>query len=106
MKKEAFREYNEMFLFKNIQIIILNVFIYGYAGSWWLCEGVLSLRQAGTPLQLQCTGLSLWWLPFLRLTDSSVDSVVVAHGFSCPVACAIFPDQGSNLCPLHLQAGS
>ena len=28
-------------------------------------------------------------------------SVVVVHGLSCPVACGIFPDQGSNLCPLH-----
>ena len=27
--------------------------------------------------------------------------VVAVHGLSCPVACEIFPDQGSNLCPLH-----
>ena len=27
-------------------------------------------------------------------------SVIVAHGPSCPKACGIFPDQGSNLCPL------
>ena len=25
---------------------------------------------------------------------------------SCPVACGIFPDQGSKLCPLHCQANS
>ena len=31
-------------------------------------------------------------------------SVVVAHGFSCPVACVIFPHQGPNSRPLHLQA--
>ena len=30
----------------------------------------------------------------------------VAHGPSCSVACGIFPDQGSNPCPLHWQAGS
>ena len=36
----------------------------------------------------------------------SAGSVVVAHGLSCPVACAIFPDQASNLCPLHWQAAS
>ena len=35
---------------------------------------------------------------------SSTGSVVVAHGLSCSVACGIFPDQGSNLCPLHWQA--
>ena len=33
-------------------------------------------------------------------------SVVVAHGPSCSVACRIFPDQGSNPCPLHWQADS
>ena len=33
-------------------------------------------------------------------------SVVVAHGPGCSVACGIFPDQGSNPCPLHWQADS
>ena len=33
-------------------------------------------------------------------------SVIVAHGPSCSVACGIFPDQGSNPCPLHWQADS
>ena len=31
-------------------------------------------------------------------------SVVVAYRFSCPTACGIFLDQGSNPCPLHWQA--
>ena len=30
-----------------------------------------------------------------------VGSVVVAHRLCCSVACGIFPDQGSNQCPLH-----
>ena len=30
----------------------------------------------------------------------------MAHGPSCSAACAILPDQGSNLCPLHWQAYS
>ena len=30
----------------------------------------------------------------------------VAHGLSCPVACGIFLDQGSNPCPLHWRAYS
>ena len=33
-------------------------------------------------------------------------SVIVVHGLSCPVACGIFPDQGSNPCPLCWQADS
>ena len=28
-------------------------------------------------------------------------SVAVAHGLSCPAVCGSFPDQGSNICPLH-----
>ena len=33
-------------------------------------------------------------------------SIDVGHRLSSPVACGIFPDQGSNLCPLHWQADS
>ena len=32
--------------------------------------------------------------------------IVVAHRLSCPVACGIFLDQGSDLCPLRWQADS
>ena len=61
-------------------------------------EGHSSLRCAGRslsrPLLLRSTG-------FRR-----AGSVVVAHGPSCSAACGIFPDQGSNPCPLHWQADS
>ena len=33
-------------------------------------------------------------------------SVIVAHAPSCSAACGLFPDQGSNPCPLHWQADS
>ena len=43
----------------------------------------------------------------LRSTGSRrAGSAIVAHGPSCPAACGIFPDQGSNPCPLHWQADS
>ena len=64
------------------------------------------MRQAGGHLHcgaraFHCRGLSL------RSTGSRrADSVVVAHGPSCSAACGIFPDQGSNPCPLHWQADS
>ena len=35
-----------------------------------------------------------------------VGSIVVTCGLSCSTACGIFPDQGSNPCPLHWQADS
>ena len=46
------------------------------------------------PLLLQSTG------------SRRAGSVVVAHGPSCSAACGIFPDQGSNPCPLRWQADS
>ena len=33
-------------------------------------------------------------------------SAVTAHGLCCSMGCGIFPDQGSNPCPLHWQADS
>ena len=54
-----------------------------------------------------CTGLSLSRPLLLQSTGSRcAGSVVVAHGSSRSVACGIFPDQGSNPCPLHWQADS
>ena len=54
-----------------------------------------------------CAGLSPSWPLLLRSTGSRrAGSVVVAHGPSCSAACGIFPDQGSNPCPLHQQADS
>ena len=55
----------------------------------------------------RCAGLSLSRPLLLRSTGSRrAGSVVVAHGPSCSAACGIFPDQGSNPCPLHWQADS
>ena len=55
----------------------------------------------------RCAGLSPSRPLLLRSTGSRrAGSVVVAHGLSCSAACGIFPDQGSNPCPLHRQADS
>ena len=54
-----------------------------------------------------CTALSLSSPLLLQSTGSRrAGYVVVAHGPSCSAACGIFPDQGSNPCPLHWQADS
>ena len=71
---------------------------------------------------LRCAGFSLQWLLLLRSMGSRLTgfrscstwaSAVVARGLSScssqaslPAACGIFPDQGSNPCPLHWQADS
>ena len=60
----------------------------GHSSSWY---ADLSLSQ---PLLLRSTG------------SRRTGSVFVAHGPSCSAACGIFPDQGSNPCPLHRPADS
>ena len=55
----------------------------------------------------RCAGLSLSRPLLLRSTGSRrAGSAVAAHGPTCSASCGIFPDQGSNPCPLHWQADS
>ena len=89
-------------------LIIIYLFIY-----FWLCwvfvsvQGLSVVAASGGHSSLRCTGLSLSWPLLLRSTGSRrAGAVVVAHGPGCSAACGIFPDQGSNLCPLHRQADS
>ena len=79
---------------------------------FWLCWVFVSVRGLSLVVasrghsSSRCAGLSLWWPLLLRSTGSRrAGSVVVVHGPSCS-ACGIFPDQGSNPCPLHWQADS
>ena len=86
----------------------INLFIY-----FWLCwvfvsvQGLSLVAASGGHSSSHCAGLSLSRPLLLRSTGSRrAGSVVVAHGPSCLTACGIFPDQGSNPCPLHWQADS
>ena len=90
--------------FKNF----IYLFIY-----LWLCCVFISLRglspvvASGGPSSSRCAGLSLSRPLLLQSTGSRrAGSVIVAHGPSRSAACGIFPDQGSNPCPLHWQADS
>ena len=79
----------------------------------WLCWVFVSVRglslvaASGGHSSSRCAGLSLS-RPLLLLSTGSrrAGSVVVAHGPSCSAPCGIFPDQGTNPCPLHWQADS
>ena len=80
---------------------------------FWLCWVFVSVRglslvaASGGHSSSQCASLSLSRPLLLQSTGSRrAGSVVVAHGPSCSAACGIFPDQGSNPCPLHWQADS
>ncbi|XP_049557103.1 coiled-coil domain-containing protein 17 isoform X1 [Orcinus orca] len=56
---------------------------------------------------LQYAGLSLLWPLPLRSTGSRrAGSAAMAYGPSLSAACGIFPDWGTNPCPLHRQADS
>ena len=81
------------------------IFIYLFL---WLCWVFVSVRglslvvASGGHSSSRCAGLSLSRPLLLRSTGSRrTDSVIVAHGPSCSAACGIFPEQGSNPCPLH-----
>ena len=70
-------------------------------------RGLSLVVASGGHSSSRCAGLSLSRPLLLRSTGSRrTGAVVVAHGPSCSVACGIFPDQGSNPCPLHWQADS
>ena len=88
--------------------LFFNLSIY-----FWLCWVFISVQRlslvaaSGGHSSSRCAGLSLSRPLLLRSTSSRhAGSVVMAHGPSCSAACGIFPDQGSNPCPLHWQADS
>ena len=93
-------------IFKCLIFIFILTFICLFI-YLWLCWVFVSVRglslaaASGRHSSSRCAGLSLSQ-PLLR----SAGSVIVAHGPSCSAACGIFPDQGSNPCPLHWQADS
>ena len=81
-------------------------FAFGCSESSLLHLGFLQLWRAGFTLGCSagashCRGFSLW-----NTASRCSGSVVVVCGLDWPVARGIFPDQGSNLCPLHWQADS
>ena len=43
---------------------------------------------------------------FSHRRAQALGSVNAALGLSCPAVCVVFPNQGSNLCPLHWQMDS
>ena len=101
-----------LFVFHDLDtfFFFFNFYLFIYL---WLCWVFASVR--GLPLAAASgghspsrrAGLPSSWPLLLRSTGSRRSgSAIVAHGRSCSVACGIFPDQGSNPCPLHWQADS
>ena len=104
----SLNNFNSFFFFLRNWRSFIYLFIY-----FWLCWVFVSVRglslvaASGDHSSSRCAGLSPSRPLLLRSTGSRrAGSVIVAHGPSCSVACEIFPDQGSNPCPLHWQADS
>ena len=98
------------FFLKKFTVLYLFIYLFIYL---WLCwvfvseRGLSLVVASGGHSSSRCAGLSLSRPLPLRGTGSRhAGSVIVAHGPSCSVARGIFPDQGSNPCPLHWQADS
>ena len=90
-------------------VFFINLFTYLFLLCWVFVSvrGLSLVAASGGHSSSRCTGLSLSRPLLLWRTGSRrAGSVVVAHGPSCSVAFGIFPDQGSNPCPLHWQADS
>ena len=65
-------------------------------------SGGHSSSRCGDRSSSRCAGLSPSRpLPLQGTGSRRAGSVAVAHGPSRSAACGIFPDQGSNPCPLH-----
>ena len=98
-----------MNIFLIVLVFFFNFIFLLFLAVLGLCFSARAFSSCGKRglLFIAGTGLSLSWPLFLRSTGSGrAGSVVVARGPSCSAACGIFPDQGSNLCPLHWQADS
>ena len=99
------------FFFKGIPLFLLFIYLFIYSlavlGVFVSVQGPSLVAASGGHSSSPRVGLSLSRPLSLRSTGSRhAGSVVVAHGPSCSAACGIFPDQGSNQCPLHWQADS
>ena len=106
-----------------IYLFIYKLFIYFiYFWLHWVfvaARGLSLVAVSRGHSSSRCTGSSLRWLLLLQGMGSrcassvvvahvlwSTGSVVVVHGLICSTACGVFPDQGSNPCPLHWQVDS
>ena len=104
---------NPVMNFFNIFFFYFFFLNFIYLFYLWLCLVFVSVRglspfvACGGHSSSRCAGLSPSQRLLLRNTGSRrAGSVTVAHGPSRSAACGIFPDQGSNPCPLHWQADS
>ena len=86
--------------------IYLFIYIFGCVGRSFRAGAFSSCGERGATLHRGARASHYRGLSLRSTGSRRACSVVVAHGTSCSAACGIFPDQGSNPCPLHWQADS
>ena len=91
---------------KRVNFFLIILLIFGCAESLLLYRVFFSCREQGLPSRCgvkasQCSGFSC-----CRARALGAWASVVVHGLSCPMACGVFPNQGSNPCPLYWQVDS
>ena len=87
-----------------IVLFILFLAVLGCTQAFSSCIARASHCSGFSCYQAQAVRHAGWSSCFHGL--QSTGSLVVAHGFSCSMACGIFPDQGSNPRPLYWQENS
>ena len=81
---------------------LLIIFIFGCTGIFIALHGLSPVAASGVSSLVAELELLTMVASLLQGTRAGhTSSVRVAHGLSYPVTCQIFPDQGSNPCPLH-----
>ena len=95
------------FFFFNIYLFIYLFLLFMAVLGLRFCARAFSVVASRGHSSSRCAGLSLSQpLPLQSTGSRRAGSVVVAHGTSRSAACGIFPNRGSNPCPLHWQADS
>ena len=90
--------------------IVLNIFASMFISVHWVFAAVCGLFPIAGSRGCSLVLVRELLIAVVSLVEApkpwGTSSVDVGHRLSCPVACGIFPHQGSNLCPLHWQADS
>ena len=98
------------FLIIRLLLFFFLKYLFIYLWLCWVFVSVWGLSlvvASGDHSSSRCAGLSLSRPLLSRSTGSRhAGSAIVAHRPSRSAARGIFPDQGSNPCPLHWQADS
>ena len=116
VERHSFFKYIILFIFGSSRLSLLCRFFSSYSKQGLLsncgvqasCCGAKTRGLAGfnNCSVIAASGLQNLGSVIAASRLQSMGSIIVARGFSCSVACGVFPDQGLNLYLLHWQVDS